>query len=169
MIAWRNPECCGFLQGVRGTGGDERGGSYLAASYPLDSWSVPRSVDTILSFRAGVRGGLSEEKPHLAIIRPGASCPRANAPRLTRLPDHPSRTRHWRGLRRLPNSCEAWRYGRDQLRLLRRAVVDTVPIDRVGQRLMEFASAEICSARCPHCGATNVFRGFTVIEAFVCQ
>ena len=48
-------------------------------------------------------------------------------------------------------------------------VIDTVPIDRVGQRLMELASTEICSARCPHCGATNVFRGFTVIEAFICQ
>ena len=49
------------------------------------------------------------------------------------------------------------------------AVIDTVPIDRAGLRLMELASDEICSARCPHCGATNVFRGFTVIEAFVCQ
>ena len=49
------------------------------------------------------------------------------------------------------------------------AVVDTVPSDRAGSRLMELASAEMCSARCPHCGATNVFRGFTVIEAFVCQ
>jgi hypothetical protein len=48
-------------------------------------------------------------------------------------------------------------------------VVDTVPIDRAGSRLMELASAEMCSARCPHCGGTNVFRGFTVIEAFVCQ
>jgi len=49
------------------------------------------------------------------------------------------------------------------------AVVDTVPSDRGGSRLMELGSAEVCSARCPHCGATNVFRGFTVIEAFVCQ
>ena len=49
------------------------------------------------------------------------------------------------------------------------AVVDTVPIDRAGVRLIELGSEEICSARCPHCGATNVFRGFTVIEAFVCQ
>ena len=48
-------------------------------------------------------------------------------------------------------------------------VVDTVPIGRAGSRLMELASAEMCSARCPHCGATNVFRGFTAIEAFVCQ
>ena len=49
------------------------------------------------------------------------------------------------------------------------AVVDTVLIYRAGSRLMELASAELCSARCPHCGATNVFRGFTAIEAFVCQ
>ena len=49
------------------------------------------------------------------------------------------------------------------------AVVDTVPIDRAGVRLIELGSEEICSARCPHCGTNNVFRGFTVIEAFVCQ
>jgi len=46
------------------------------------------------------------------------------------------------------------------------SVVDTVPIDHAGQRPMELASAEMCSARCLHCGATNVFRGLTVIEAF---
>ena len=49
------------------------------------------------------------------------------------------------------------------------AVVDTVPIDRVGPRLMELASVEICSARCPHCGGVNTFPGFSAIEAFVCQ
>jgi hypothetical protein len=49
------------------------------------------------------------------------------------------------------------------------AIVDTVPIDRTGLRLMELASDEICSACCPHCGAPNVFRGYTVIEAFVCR
>ena len=49
------------------------------------------------------------------------------------------------------------------------AVVDTVPIDRAGLRLIELGSDEICSTRCPHCGATNLFRGFTVIEAFVCR
>ena len=48
-------------------------------------------------------------------------------------------------------------------------VVDTVPIRRAGTRLMELASAQLCSARCPHCGATKVFRGFTVIEAFTCR
>ena len=49
------------------------------------------------------------------------------------------------------------------------AVADTVPTDRASVRLIELDSDDICSARCPHCGATNVFRGFTVIEAFICQ
>ena len=49
------------------------------------------------------------------------------------------------------------------------AVVDTVPIDLAGARLMELASTEICTATCPHCGTLNTFRGFTVIEAFVCR
>ena len=48
-------------------------------------------------------------------------------------------------------------------------VVDTVPIRHTGTRLMELASVEISSALCPCCGATNVFRGFTIIEAFVCR
>ena len=49
------------------------------------------------------------------------------------------------------------------------AVVDTVPIERAGTRLMELASVEICSAECPHCGALNTFPGFSVIDSFVCQ
>jgi hypothetical protein len=49
------------------------------------------------------------------------------------------------------------------------AVVDTVPLHRAGTRLMELASTEVCRTLCPHCGATNVFRGFTVIKAFKCQ
>ena len=48
-------------------------------------------------------------------------------------------------------------------------LVDTVPIDHVGPRLMELASVEICSACCPYCGGVNTFPGFRVIEAFVCQ
>jgi len=44
-----------------------------------------------------------------------------------------------------------------------------VPSDRAGSRLMELASAEMCSARCPHCGALNTFRGFTAIEAYNCR
>jgi hypothetical protein len=49
-------------------------------------------------------------------------------------------------------------------------VIDTVPIERAGSRLMELAGVEMmCSARCPHCGALNTFLGFTVIEAFICR
>jgi hypothetical protein len=46
------------------------------------------------------------------------------------------------------------------------AVVDTVPIDRVGTRLMELAS--IARAQCPRCGRVNLFPGLSVIEAFIC-
>ena len=49
------------------------------------------------------------------------------------------------------------------------SVVDTVPIDRAGQRLMELASVEISSAVCPHCRALNTFAGFGAIEAFICR
>jgi hypothetical protein len=49
------------------------------------------------------------------------------------------------------------------------AVIDTVPIEHTGRRLMELGSDEICGARCPRCGATNLFRGYTVIETFVCR
>ena len=48
-------------------------------------------------------------------------------------------------------------------------VIDTVPLERAGATLMELACREICSARCPHCGALNTFPGFTVIEAFICS
>jgi hypothetical protein len=47
------------------------------------------------------------------------------------------------------------------------AVVDTVPIDHAGTRLMELAS--ICSAPCPRCGRVNLFPGFSVVEAFICR
>ena len=49
------------------------------------------------------------------------------------------------------------------------AVVDTVPLDRVGTRLMALASDEICCEWCPHCGTLNTFPGFSAIEAFICQ
>ena len=49
------------------------------------------------------------------------------------------------------------------------AVVDTVPLERAASRLVELASKEICSARCPHCGGLNTFPGFSVIEAFICS
>ena len=49
------------------------------------------------------------------------------------------------------------------------AVVDRVPLELAGPRLMELASSEMCSARCPHCGANNVFLGYSFIEAFICR
>src|SRR5262252_4903097 len=48
-------------------------------------------------------------------------------------------------------------------------VVDTVPIGRAGQRLMELASDEICCEWCPHCGTLNTFPGFSAIKAFICR
>ena len=48
-------------------------------------------------------------------------------------------------------------------------VVDSVPIDCAGQRMIELASDEICSEWCPHCGWLNTFPGFSAIEAFICQ
>ena len=49
-------------------------------------------------------------------------------------------------------------------------VIDTVPIERVGSRLMELAGAEMmCSALCPQCGALNLFPGYSVIKAFICR
>lgn len=48
-------------------------------------------------------------------------------------------------------------------------VVRTVPLDRAAAALAEMESSEICSARCTHCGALNVFPGFSAIEAFVCS
>ena len=49
------------------------------------------------------------------------------------------------------------------------SVVDTVPIDRAGLRLIELESDEICSAWCPHCDSLNAFLGFNSIERFICQ
>jgi hypothetical protein len=48
-------------------------------------------------------------------------------------------------------------------------VLETVPIERAASRLVELASKEICSTRCPHCGGLNTFPGFSVIEAFICS
>jgi hypothetical protein len=48
-------------------------------------------------------------------------------------------------------------------------VVDEVPLERAASRLVELASKDICSARCPHCGALNTFPGFRVIQAFICS
>lgn len=50
------------------------------------------------------------------------------------------------------------------------AVLRTVPIDDVERVFNELAETDVCcSARCPHCGAINVFPGMTTIEAFICD
>jgi hypothetical protein len=50
------------------------------------------------------------------------------------------------------------------------ALIRTVPLTEVDQALAQLASSdEICSARCPCCGALNVFQGFSVMHAFACR
>ena len=48
------------------------------------------------------------------------------------------------------------------------AVVDTVPLKRAEQRLMQLALVEISSALCPYCGTTNAVFGYNAVEAFIC-
>jgi transcription initiation factor TFIIIB Brf1 subunit/transcription initiation factor TFIIB len=49
-------------------------------------------------------------------------------------------------------------------------VVKTVPADQIADTLMELSlSQESCVATCPHCGADNVFPGFSSIQAFICK
>jgi hypothetical protein len=48
-------------------------------------------------------------------------------------------------------------------------VVRTVPLELTAATLAQMESTEICSARCTHCGALNIFPGFSAIEAFVCS
>ena len=49
------------------------------------------------------------------------------------------------------------------------AVVFTVPAKHAAAAMVQLASSEICSARCPHCRALNTFPGFSAIEAFICS
>jgi hypothetical protein len=49
------------------------------------------------------------------------------------------------------------------------AVIDTVPIDRAGLRLMELAGVEICSTHCTVLRALNTFPVVTVIESFIAR
>lgn len=49
------------------------------------------------------------------------------------------------------------------------AVIRTVPAEKAEATLAEMSSDEICSARCTHCGALNVFPGFSAIDAFICR
>jgi hypothetical protein len=50
------------------------------------------------------------------------------------------------------------------------ALVATVRAAEAEATLLAMAMAQgVCSAACPHCGAHNVFIGFTQMEAFVCR
>jgi hypothetical protein len=50
------------------------------------------------------------------------------------------------------------------------ALIRTVPASDVEQTLAQLAgSDEICSAKCPRCGALNTFPGFSAMHAFTCQ
>jgi hypothetical protein len=50
------------------------------------------------------------------------------------------------------------------------ALIRTVPASEDDQTLAHLASSdEICSARCPHCGALNAFPGFSAMNAFTCR
>ena len=49
-------------------------------------------------------------------------------------------------------------------------VVRTVPNNKLQQTLERLAASEdMTSAICSHCGALNVFPGFSAIEAFICS
>jgi len=50
------------------------------------------------------------------------------------------------------------------------AVVRTVPAGRLNQTLAEMElTLDIGSAVCPHCGAVNLFPGFTGMKAYICR
>jgi hypothetical protein len=50
------------------------------------------------------------------------------------------------------------------------ALIRTVPAAQAELTLSQLAfSEEICSARCPHCTALNVFPGFSAMNAFTCR
>jgi hypothetical protein len=48
-------------------------------------------------------------------------------------------------------------------------VVRTVPANKAAATLAEMESTEICSSRCPYCGALNIFPGFSALEVFICS
>jgi hypothetical protein len=50
------------------------------------------------------------------------------------------------------------------------ALIGTVAASEVELTLSQLAlSDEICSAKCPHCTAMNVFPGFSAMTAFTCR
>src|SRR5215471_14879315 len=49
-------------------------------------------------------------------------------------------------------------------------VVRMLPADKLRQAFTEMElTLDLCSSLCPHCGATNLFPGFSQILAFACQ
>jgi hypothetical protein len=49
-------------------------------------------------------------------------------------------------------------------------LIRTVRASEAEETLLQLApSDEICSTRCPHCGALNVFPGFSAMHAFTCS
>jgi hypothetical protein len=50
------------------------------------------------------------------------------------------------------------------------AVIRTVPLEDVEKVMAELAQTDtICSATCTHCGAVNMFPGFSSMMAFICS
>lgn len=50
------------------------------------------------------------------------------------------------------------------------AVIQTVAIEDAETVMLELSQTDIvCTARCPHCGALNIFPGMSGIEAFICR
>ena len=50
------------------------------------------------------------------------------------------------------------------------AVIRTVPLGHVEAVMLEIAKTDIvCTARCPHCEALNIFPGMSSITAFICR
>jgi hypothetical protein len=50
------------------------------------------------------------------------------------------------------------------------ALILTVALGEVEATMLELAQTDtVCSARCPHCGALNIFPGISAIEAFICR
>ena len=50
------------------------------------------------------------------------------------------------------------------------ATIRTVPVGDVERVMASLAAtATVCSARCTHCGAVNVFRGMSTVDVFICS
>jgi hypothetical protein len=138
---------------VRGPGGRPRRFGPSRPSMARFSLSAPQTL--VRGFVLWTSDGI------IAEMRAQRLTFKLDARRRTRLPNRLSRTCHGCRLRRLPCGRGTRRHA-DLVCNSCGTVVDTVPIDRVGPRLMELASEEICSARCSHCGGVNTFPGLSV-------